>query len=127
MILIGLVAGLITALISPIDFEWGAFATAFLCVFLVGIISLVSPGLMKRQTTNDIVRIMFGTLFRATLSGMAIVIVVITQPKTFAFYMLCFSVIFYLGMVFLNTWLMLPVQHNRQEPDSNRGKSNGNP
>jgi len=127
MVLTGVVAGLIAVLIFPNKFEWSAVVTAFLCVFLIGLISLVSPGLLKRQITNDIVRIMFGTLFRATLTGMAIVIVVITQPKNFAFSMLCFSIVFYMGMVSLNTWLTLPVQHNRQELSSNRDISNGNP
>jgi len=127
MILIGVVVGLIAVLILPTDFEWSSVVTAFLCVFLIGLISLVFHGLLKPQITNDIVRVMFGTLFRATLTSMAIVIVVITQPKHFAFYMLCFSIVFYMGMVSLNTWLMLPVQHNCQETGSNRDKSNGNP
>jgi len=113
MVLIGLVTGLIVTLIAPHGFERNAFTTAFLCVFLSGLISMGSSGLLARQKTHDVVNILLGTLIRTALIGTAIVIVVVTQSKNFAFYMLCFSIIFYMGMVSLNTWLVLPAKPNQ--------------
>jgi hypothetical protein len=127
MILIGLVAGLIIVLISPHGFQWNAFTTSFLCVFLSGLISMGSTGLLKRQNTNDVISILFGTLLRSALIGTAIVFVVITQSKNFAFYMLCFSIVFYLGMVSLNTWLVLPAKPNQHITGSNRDEFNEYP
>jgi len=108
MVLIGLVVWLLVVLISPRGFEWSALTVAFLCVFLSGLISMGSTGWLRRQNTNDVINVLFGTLIRTTLIGTTIVIVITTQSKNFAFYMLCFSMFFYLGMVFLNTWLILP-------------------
>ena len=120
MIVIGLSAWLGVAVISPPDFEWASLGTAFACVFLAGLISLTATGTIKRQINNDVVKVLFGTVVRTGLIGVAIVTVVVTQSKNFAFYMLCFSIIFYLGMVFLNTWLMLPVKRHGQETGSSR-------
>jgi hypothetical protein len=120
MVLLGLGAGLIVVLVSPRGFEWNAFTTAFVCVFLSGLLSLVSTGLLKRQNTNEVINVLFCTLIRTGLIGIAIIIVVITQSKNFAFYMLCFSIIFYMGMVTLNTWLVLPAKPNHPVTGSNR-------
>ena len=131
MILIGFVAGLIVALITPRGFEWTAFTTAFLCVFLSGLISLGVAGLLKRQNPNDVANVLFGTLIRTALFAATIVIVIITQSKNFAFYMLCFSVVFYTCMVSLNTWLFLPaknpVKSHGPETGSSRDEFNGYP
>ena len=131
MILIGAVAGIIVTLFVPHGFEWNAFTTAFLCVFLSGLVSIGSAGLLKRKNANDVINVLFCTLIRTALIGTAIVIVVITQSKNFAFYMLCFSIFFYLGMVSLNTWLILPAKNpvirKELKTGSSRDEFNGYP
>jgi hypothetical protein len=120
MVLIGLVAGLGVALISPRGFETNALTIAFVCVFLSGLISFGANGLLKRQNINEVINVLFCTFIRTGLVGVAIVAVAITQSKNFAFYMLCFSIIFYMGMVSLNTWLVLPAKPNQHITGSNR-------
>ncbi len=120
MILIGLLAGLGVTLISPKEFTWGSFGTAFSGVFLVGLLSLVLTGLIRKKISNDVVNVLTGTIFRTTLIGGFIIVVVVTQSKNFAFYMLCFSVVFYFGMVFLNAWLITPGGQKRRETVSDR-------
>ena len=123
MVLIGLTAGIVIAIISPPDFEWNALGIAFTCVFLVGLISLAVTGIMRGRVANDVVNVLAGILVRTLLIGVLLIIVILTHRKSFAFYVLCFSILFYLGMISLNAWLVMPAQQNHHETDSSRGSS----
>jgi hypothetical protein len=117
--------GFAVAIISPTDFEWSSLGTAFVCVFLAGLVSLMVTAKTSRKTGNSVTGVLIGTITRATMIGILLIVVVATQRKNFALYVLCFSILFYLAMISLNAWLVTPVKHNRHEAGSSRDKSNG--
>ena len=120
MFLVGLAVGLVIAFISPPGLVWSSLGISFVCVFLAGLISLVATGMMRQLVSNDIVRVLTGTVVRTGLIGVFLVVIIVTQQKNFVLYVLCFSMLFYLGMISLNTWLVLPAQPNHHETDSSR-------
>ena len=121
MFLLGLTVGLVVAIIVPRGFEWSSLGISFVCVFLAGLISQTVTGVMRRRGTNDIVSALTGTVFRTGIVAVFIVVIIVTQRKDYAFCVLCFSILFYLGMIALNAWLVMPAKINHRETDSNRG------
>ena len=107
MFAIGLLSGLVASAISLQDFNWFAPGLAFASVFLAGFVSLLVTCLLGNRDTDPIVSAMSGTFIRTALIAATIVIVVITQPKNVAFYVLCFSIVYYLGMLPVCTWLTI--------------------
>lgn len=120
MFMIGLLTGIVVKMVTSQPSVWSALETAFLCVFFTGLISIVVIEVLKRQITNKLAKIVFGELCRTTLIGIVFVIIVFTQTRQFTISMVCFSIVFYLGMVVIITWQMLSAQHNHHETSSNR-------
>lgn len=107
MILLGLLSGFVVNVISLPDFDWVSLGAAFVSVFLAGLTSLVIFTVLKRRNVNGAICALAATFARAMIVGTGLAAVVLAQQKNAAFYMLCFLVVFYMGMLPVCTWLTM--------------------
>ena len=110
MLLIAFLSGCVASMVTPRDLTWASPVAAFVSVFLAGLLSLVIVGILQKHNANGVICVMAGIIIRMTLIGAAIIIVVLTQQKNVAFYVLCFSIVYYLGMLPVCLWLTIRPQ-----------------
>ena len=110
MLLIAFLSGCVASMVTLRDLTWASPVAAFVSVFLAGLLSLVIVGILQKHNANGVICVMAGIIIRMTLIGAAIIIVVLTQQKNIAFYVLCFSIVYYLGMLPVCLWLTIRPQ-----------------
>jgi len=87
---------------------WLPFLVAFPGVFLAGVVSLAVTCGMRKQYGKSVLDVLAATLLRAVIVAAMIGAVIVTQPKEFVFYVLCLTIVFYLGMLPVHAWLTMP-------------------
>ena len=105
---LAVVVYMISALVMQQGEQFGfPFVIAFCSVYLAGLVSLTVVYAIRKSQGDQfgIMTVLAGTLARTFIVGTAIILVIVTQEKKVAFFMLCFSIVFYLCLIPLNVWL----------------------
>lgn len=113
---LGVVVGIAVTQMDLKKFEWASFLTGFGAVLLAGWVSLIVADWARRCFPKSVTEVLLATICRIATLGMVIITVIVTQSKSFVFYTLCFSIVFYLGLLPVNVWLMSP--RKKDGPDN---------
>jgi len=108
MLVFATLVGLITLGFRNFEEIWLPFLVAFPGVFLAGVVSLAVTCGMRKRCGQKGWDVLAATFLRAMTVAVMLGIVVVTQSKGFVFYVLCLTIVFYLGMLPVHVWLTMP-------------------
>ena len=97
------------------------FVIAFCSVYLAGLASLTVVYAIRKSQGDQfgVMTVLAGTLARTFIVAAAIILVIVTQEKKVAFFMLCFSIVFYFCLIPLNVWLTTLPKDKKLGPRDN--------